>query len=185
VRSGPFVPRFLAGPEDGRLDFYESTERLDEITFEEDIIFSDSRGVIWIAPSGLICDGASIPRPLWTFVGHPLQARHVASAGTHDQSYKTGFRLTIDPEVLALVIIGEMTPAEICSLPRVEQIVDRDEVDFFALYEPLRATKGNTFAHARAIYHGVRFGGWYAWNRHVRRRARDRVIPSRVQRSLA
>lgn len=180
MKAGPFKPRFLAGPEDGRLDFYESTERLDEITIEEDIIFRDSRGVIWIAPAGLCCDGASIPRPLWTLFGHPLQARHVPAALLHDQSYQAGFRLTIDPDIVPLVIIDEMTPAQICALPRVEQIVDRAEVDYFALYEPLRVTRGNTFAHARAVYRGVWLGGWMAWSGHVKRRALDRVPFSRI-----
>ncbi len=183
MKDGPFTHRFLAGPNDGRLDFYESTERLDEITLEEDIVFRDSRGVIWIAPSGLCCDGASIPWPLWTFVGHPLQARHLAAASLHDQCYQTGFRLTVDPEILALVIIDEMAPEEICALPRVEELVERAEVDYFALYEPLRATRGNTFAHARAIYRGVWLGGWFAWNGHVARRAAERVPFSRLSSS--
>jgi hypothetical protein len=87
-------PRFLAGPEDDRLDYYERAKG-DVIVLEEDFIFRDSRGLLWIAPTGLEYDGASIPRLVWNLVGHPLQARHVLAGALHDNAYQTGFRLTV------------------------------------------------------------------------------------------
>lgn len=178
------TPRFLAGPDDGKLDYYEVAGRRsgrDAIVLEEDFVFRDSRGEIWIAPSGLEFDGASIPRLAWPLTGHPLESRHILAGALHDNAYQTGFRLTLDPEVLSLELarralgtIDEMTPAEICALPRVEIFVERREVDRFALYEPLLATPGNTLLHARVVWRAVRCFGMFPWSGHVRRRAAAR-----------
>lgn len=178
MRHGPYTPRWLAGPDDGRLEYYAFAGResgKDAIGLEEDFIFLDSFGRVWIAPMGLVYDGASNPRIFWTLTGHPLESRHIPPGAIHDQTYQTGFRLTIDPEILALVILGELSPAEICALPRVEVHVERDEADFFGLYEPLLATPGNSFAHARVFYRAVRLGGFFAWRAHVKRRAEERM----------
>jgi hypothetical protein len=167
-------PVFLAGPDDGRLDFWEATDR-DEITLEEDLIFIDSRGLIWIAPTGLVYDGASIPRLFWALTGHPLQARHVPAGGLHDQAYRTGLRLTIDPEALAGRDPLSLRPSDLCALPRIEVLTDRAEVDYFAFYEPLLATRGNTLLHARVVWRAVRIGGWAPWRGHEKRRALERM----------
>jgi hypothetical protein len=102
------------------------------------------------------------------------------AAGLHDYPYEHGVRLTIDPEIASLVILDEMEPSDICALPRTWEVVDRDEVDVYALYEPLRATAGNTDLHAKVVYRGVRLGGWHAWNKNARARVRNRVPFSRV-----
>lgn len=183
MKHGPLVPRFLAGPDDGKLDYYQMAGRQsgrEEIVLEEDFVFRDSRGVIHIAPTGLRYDGASNPRPFWSITGHPLEARHILAGATHDQEYQTGCRLTIDPRVLASVNLDAMSPEAICALPRVEVMVDRDDADLFALYEPLMVTPGNSRLHARVYYTAVRVGGWAAWSAHVRRRASERVPFSRL-----
>lgn len=170
-------PVFLAGPDDGKLDYYQLAGRRygrDEIVLEEDIIFRDSRGKVHIAEAGLRYDGASNPRIFWTLTGHPLESRHIPSGATHDRPYQTGFRLTIDPKIVDLRELDRMTPAEICALPRVEVPIERAEADYFGLYEPLLVTPGNSLAHARVYYRAVRLGGWLPWKRHVERRARER-----------
>lgn len=43
----------------------------------------------YIVPKGTITDGASIPRFLWSLVGHPLQ-EYAPSAVLHDYLYQTG-----------------------------------------------------------------------------------------------
>jgi hypothetical protein len=37
-----------------------------------------------IVPSGFTCDGASIPRPFWWIVGHPLEGGPLRAAIIHD-----------------------------------------------------------------------------------------------------
>jgi hypothetical protein len=41
-------------------------------------------------PAGFKFDGASIPRGLWSFVGHPLNGKHARAAVIHDYMYFTG-----------------------------------------------------------------------------------------------
>ena len=190
MNHGSQKPRFLAGPDDGKLDYYEEAGHRsgrDIIVLEEDFVFLDSLGRVRIAPKGLRYDGASIPKIFHSIVGHPFESRHILAGAIHDQEYQTGFRLTVDPEVLALELarralgsIGELAAAEVGDLPRVEVVTDRYETDYFAFYEPLLATPGNTLVHARVIYRAVRLGGWAAWNGHVRRRAVERRPFSRL-----
>lgn len=175
-------PRWLAGPDDGKLDYYHETEGRngDFIVLEEDIVFRDSRGVIWIAPSGLRYDGASNPRIFWSISGHPLEKRHILAGAIHDETYQNGARLTIDFDKLSardaiLLARAELPAAEVCALPRKQIIIERDEADYFGLYEPLTATWGNSALHCHVYYRAVRLGGWRPWGQHERRRAAERI----------
>lgn len=46
--------------------------------------YIDDDGRLWLAPAGTITDGASIPRPFWITVGHPLQPDTIEAAIIHD-----------------------------------------------------------------------------------------------------
>jgi hypothetical protein len=41
---------------------------------------------VWTAPSGLVVDGASIPRALWTMVGSPFTGNYRRASVVHDQA---------------------------------------------------------------------------------------------------
>lgn len=41
-------------------------------------------------PRGFVCDGASVPRFFWRFLGHPLDRRHLKPGVRHDYGYATG-----------------------------------------------------------------------------------------------
>jgi len=44
-------------------------------------------GILFGAPTGFVCDGASIPRFFWRLIGHPLQEPIVRAAILHDAAY--------------------------------------------------------------------------------------------------
>lgn len=46
--------------------------------------YVDDKQRKWIAPQGAIVDGASIPRPLWTIVGGPLEGGYRNASILHD-----------------------------------------------------------------------------------------------------
>jgi hypothetical protein len=46
----------------------------------------------WL-PAGFAWNGASIPRPLWTIMGHPLQNRALRASAFHDD----GWRQRVEP----------------------------------------------------------------------------------------
>ena len=54
----------------------------------ESDIWQDKHDVIWHVPAGLVCDGASIPRLLWWFIGSPFTGRYREAAIFHDAYYK-------------------------------------------------------------------------------------------------
>ncbi|WP_051441033.1 hypothetical protein M728_005770 (plasmid) [Ensifer sp. WSM1721] len=58
----------------------------DDRKFElaEDLEYIDPKGVHWYARSGLIFDGASIPRALWAVVGSPYTGTYRRAAVMHD-----------------------------------------------------------------------------------------------------
>jgi hypothetical protein len=48
------------------------------------IRYEDAAGVVHTTPGGFAFDGASIPRPLWSVMGAPLEGPYVRSAAQHD-----------------------------------------------------------------------------------------------------
>jgi hypothetical protein len=41
-------------------------------------------------PRGFVCDGASVPRFFWRFLGHPYDRHHVRGGVKHDWGYAVG-----------------------------------------------------------------------------------------------
>jgi len=58
----------------------------------EDVIFTDPRGVEWLAPKNSVVDGASIPEPLWSIVGSPYVGRYRRATVLHDVYCETRAR---------------------------------------------------------------------------------------------
>ena len=50
----------------------------------EPVLFTDSKGVGWLAPTGSIIDGASIPRFFWRLIGAPLSGIYRRASVIHD-----------------------------------------------------------------------------------------------------
>lgn len=55
---------------------------LEDVTF--DVVNLCGVMVTIDVPRGFVCDGASIPRPLWWIVGHPLSGGPLRAAVVHD-----------------------------------------------------------------------------------------------------
>jgi hypothetical protein len=47
-------------------------------------------GRSWCFPAGRTTDGASIPRVLWTLIGHPLEGLFLRPSIAHDDLYRSG-----------------------------------------------------------------------------------------------
>jgi hypothetical protein len=50
----------------------------------EDFAYVDRNNTTWIAPKGSIVDGASIPWPLWSVTGGPLEGKYRNASIVHD-----------------------------------------------------------------------------------------------------
>jgi len=82
LSRGTLVPaangRFLSTPK---------VEMLDEgrlLRLLEDFVYVDPNGDPWLAPLGRIVDGASIPKPFWSFTGGPLTGKYRNASIVHD-----------------------------------------------------------------------------------------------------
>lgn len=49
-----------------------------------DLRYRDPGGRLWAAPAGIIVDGASIPRILWTAIGSPFTGNYLRASVIHD-----------------------------------------------------------------------------------------------------
>jgi hypothetical protein len=55
------------------------------VTLLSELAFIDPDGRRWTAPKGIVVDGASIPRLLWTIVGSPYTGGYRRASVIHDQ----------------------------------------------------------------------------------------------------
>ena len=55
-----------------------------KMTLREDFSFVDPNNRRWVAPSGSVVDGASIPPAFWTFVGGPFEGQYRKASVVHD-----------------------------------------------------------------------------------------------------
>jgi hypothetical protein len=108
--------------------------------------------VIWV-PQDVICDGASIPRPLWSVFGGPFEGDHRNRALFHDAAYQR-------------VLAGDADAFNTV----------RGEAD--QLFQRCCRASGMTAWRAQLRYRGVRLGGRDAWRAH-RRAAASPPSPTR------
>ena len=57
------------------------------MTLLQELRYTDPNGIVWIAPTGSVVDGASIPRSLWSFMGGPFEGKYRKASVLHDVSY--------------------------------------------------------------------------------------------------
>jgi len=55
-----------------------------QIRLLEEFTFRDPAGTIWLCEQGWIVDGASIPKPFWSFIGGPLEGAYRNASIIHD-----------------------------------------------------------------------------------------------------
>ncbi|HWW60407.1 MAG TPA: DUF1353 domain-containing protein [Thermoanaerobaculia bacterium] len=107
----------------------------------------------WHARKGLVCDGASIPKLLWPFIGGPYEGRHRRSTILHDDKYQRLARETTCFKAL---------------VSKKRAIVDRMMLE-------IAIADGTDPIKALIIYAGVRVGGWWAWRGHALARAAESI----------
>jgi hypothetical protein len=54
------------------------------MTLREDFAYLDPTGRRWVAPTGAVVDGASIPRLFWTIIGGPFEGKYRNASVVHD-----------------------------------------------------------------------------------------------------
>ncbi len=57
------------------------------MTLLHEFRYTDPNGLVWVAPAWSIVDGASIPRPLWSFMGGPFEGKYRNASVLHDVAY--------------------------------------------------------------------------------------------------
>ena len=60
-----------------------------DIELKADVVYVDPKSKRWIAPTGFVSDGASIPQVFWSIVGGPLDGPYRQAAIVHDQYRRT------------------------------------------------------------------------------------------------
>ena len=55
-----------------------------KMKLSENLIYEDPNSVLWIAPKGVIVDGASIPRIAWRIIGTPFTGKYRVASVIHD-----------------------------------------------------------------------------------------------------
>lgn len=54
----------------------------------DDFVYHDADARRWVAPKGLVSDGASIPRVVWSVIGPPIGAPYFNAGLLHDARYR-------------------------------------------------------------------------------------------------
>ncbi len=67
-----------------------------QFKLESDFRFKDPNGLLWITPSGVEVDGASIPQPLWSLIGGPFEGSYINASVIHDHYCRTKQRTAHD-----------------------------------------------------------------------------------------
>lgn len=72
-----------------KTEWVEGEKRIQRLL--EDVVFTDSKGVKWVAKSGALIDGSSIPRFLWVWKS-PFIGMHRRASVIHDVYCKNKIR---------------------------------------------------------------------------------------------
>lgn len=98
-------------------------------------------GVLFDVPAGIVTDGASVPRSLWTPLGMTPDGLHRAAGLLHDALYR-----------LVGVFCGAIWSRKQC-----------DDA-----YRELCHMAGAGKGSALTMWMGIRLGGWATWRRYAR-----------------
>lgn len=83
ITEDPTAGEFSATPKIEFIDAPGTPNR--DVRVLDDFSFTEAdTGRVWVAPSGSIVNGASIPRVLWSLVGSPFTGDYVYASTVHD-----------------------------------------------------------------------------------------------------
>jgi hypothetical protein len=139
------VGQFVSGE---IVPFNYDTNR-DVVILCREVVYVDDAGREWVAPRCMESDGTSMPRVLWSRLGHPFLGVRFKPSLIHDSAYQ-------------------------CALPEESgkwaafRSKDRKAAD--DVYLAAMADEGDE--QRWAVYWGVRLGGWLAWSRWAKRNAK-------------
>ncbi|HWL54266.1 MAG TPA: DUF1353 domain-containing protein [Chthoniobacteraceae bacterium] len=108
-----------------------------------------------VVPAGFICDGASVPRFLWTLIGATPDGLNRAAALVHDFIYRNS-------GVLPNGSFWEEAPGG-----RLIALIDMPwtRVQADKLFARILREAGVPRLRRRLMYRGVRLGGWMSWHK--------------------
>ena len=66
----------------------------------EDLLYVTNDAFRIEVEAGFETDGASIPRGLWSFIGHPLNGKHARAATIHDYMYENAIRTKKEADLI-------------------------------------------------------------------------------------
>ena len=150
------------------LIFYKRHDGETVAVLQTDMAYYTSKGQI-VVPKGFESDGCSMPRFFWRLFGHPFDMQYLREAILHDYLYKTQMfnRKTADQifrEELQKSAQFARDTVRMQILEDLPSIPDRDlDREYKARMANVRVLSN---AKITAIYYGLRWGGWKAWNDH-------------------
>jgi hypothetical protein len=101
------------------------------------------REMIFLAPEGMITDGASIPRLFWRLIGSPFTGKYRRAAIIHDAAYQGKLELYTDKGA------------------KISTRLDRLSSD--GLFLVLMEADGASQVLSHTIYQAVRIAGRWSW----------------------
>lgn len=67
--------------------YFEGDKKKTVVILGQSLLFMTKRRGAIIVPAGFVSDGCSIPRALWTALGHPFSYKYLREAILHDYLY--------------------------------------------------------------------------------------------------
>jgi len=128
-----------------------------------------SDGYVIICRPNIPTDGASIPRFLWSIIGHPFRRANRFWSQPHDQGYD-GVAMVLPIEVVIEAVRLEDILTVLHGRSYVFDAFEDDTVQMPRKWwdekcnEAMKLTNEN-FVKRFLVYSGIRVGGWVSWNR--------------------
>lgn len=158
------------------LIFYKRDDGETVAVLQTDMAYYTSWGLL-IVPKGFESDGCSMPRFFWRLFGHPFDMQYLREAILHDWLYKMQMfnrkvADTIFREELQKSAQFARDTVKMQILEDYPSIPDRDlDREYKARMANIRVLSD---AKITAIYYGLRWGGWKAWNEHKKAKEKEK-----------
>jgi len=148
----------------GLIDFAPKDHRdPDKWQLEEPFGQVSSDGHLILCQPWKRTDGASIPRCLWNYLGHPFEGSNAFWSQPHDQGYN-GQAFVLDVSTLSEYTIR-------CLVDDVDLVIDyadftrsKSRLWFDRAMREAMSITGDSLIKRNLAYAGVRLGGWKPWN---------------------
>jgi len=150
------------------LIFYKRHDGETVAVLQKDMAYYTSKGIV-VVPKGFESDGCSMPRFFWRVFGHPFDMQYLREAILHDYLYK---EQQLDRKTADLIFREELQKSAQFARDtvRMQVLEDYPSIPDRDLDREYKARMANvrvlSDAKITAIYYGLRWGGWKAWNEH-------------------